>query len=57
MKSRPKRDGSIRERQGNQEHRGQAPTIGTLYIQKWAASDATKLKVTIGLLMSLFVPL
>jgi len=26
---------------------GQAPIIGALYVQKWAAGDATKLKVTI----------
>jgi hypothetical protein len=26
---------------------GQAPIIGTLYVQKWIASTATKLKVTI----------
>ena len=26
---------------------GQAPIIGTLYVQKWIAGTATKLKVTI----------
>ena len=26
---------------------GQAPIIGTLYVQKWIAGSATKLKVTI----------
>ncbi len=26
---------------------GEAPIIGTLYVQKWYAGDSTKLKVTV----------
>lgn len=26
---------------------GEAPIIGTVYVQKWFAGDATKLKVTV----------
>lgn len=32
------------------EQAGQPPRIGSLYIQKWAAKDAKKIKVTVEVL-------
>ena len=34
------------------QNQGEAPIIGTLYVQKWFAGDATHLKVTVEIPLS-----